>query len=173
MKVGDFVHSYTKGIWQIYRIIKYKNLNFQNDKPEKKVTVFLKRFISASYKKSFSEGCCDPSFVYPLSDNEQLELNHFIEKNTELYEEFNNYMPKPIDAILNIKIRKIEQVELKQFTELLKSRKKMTYREIKKYLVQNNLKAEKSYGYTLQFVSNNYEIKNGILVYQYSRILEF
>lgn len=35
MKVGDFVHSYTKGIWQIYRIIKYKNINFQNNKQEK------------------------------------------------------------------------------------------------------------------------------------------
>ncbi len=138
MKVGDFVHSYTKGIWQIYRIIKYKNINFQNNKQEKKVTVFLKRFISTSYKKSFSEECCDSSFVYPLSDDEILELNSFIGKNKDLFEQFNNYMPKPIDAILNIKIRKIERVELKQFTELIKQ-KKMTYREINKYIVQNNL----------------------------------
>ena len=173
MKVGDFVHSYTKGIWQIYRIINYKTINLQNDKSEKKETVFLKRFISASYKKSFSEECCDPSFVSPLSVEELIKLNNFIENNKDLFEEFNNYMPKPIDAILNIKIRKIEQVELKQFTELLKSRKKMTYREINKYIVQNNLKAEKSYGNTLQFVSNNFEIKNGNLVYQYSRILDF
>ena len=28
-------------------------------------------------------------------------------------------------------------------------------------------------GYTLQFVSNNFEIKNGNLVYQYSKILDF
>ena len=36
MKIGDFVHSYTKGIWQIYRIEKYKSINQLTGKIEKK-----------------------------------------------------------------------------------------------------------------------------------------
>ena len=88
MKIEDFVHSYTKGIWQIYRIEKYKSINQLTGKIEKKETAFLKRFVSESYKKSFTEESCDISFVVPLSADEKIKLNSFVEKNKDLFDKF-------------------------------------------------------------------------------------
>ena len=173
MKIGDFVHSYTKGFWQIYRIEKYKSINQQTGKKERIETVFLKRFVSESYKKSFTEECCDISFVVPLSKDEKIELNNFIEENQDLFEKFNQYSPKRIDSVLNMHIRKLNSDETQKVKTIFSEKNKLPYKNIKKLIKENNLNREHGFGWTLQFVSDNFEIKNGVLIYKFSKILEF
>ena len=173
MKIGDFVHSYTKGIWQIYRIEKYKSINQLTGKIEKKETAFLKRFVSESYKKSFTEESCDISFVVPLSADEKIKLNSFVEKNKDLFDKFNQYSPKQIDSVLVMHIRMLNSDEIQKVKTIFSDNNNLTYKNINNLIKENNLNREHGYGWTLQFVSENFKMKHGVLIYKFLRILEF
>ena len=104
LKVGDWVKSYSSGIWQIYRILDCKRLNPATGDEQDKTTIFSKRFLSNAYKRSFKEECCDPHFVTRLNSDEKSDLNKFISENPKLYETFLAYEPKNIDCVYNARI---------------------------------------------------------------------
>jgi hypothetical protein len=53
--VGDWVKTYTAGIWQVYRILDYKCMDSMTGRKAQKRTVFSRRFVSNSFKRSFKE----------------------------------------------------------------------------------------------------------------------
>ena len=72
LKIGDWVRSYSPGIWRIYRILKdYKHADPLTGKEAFRTTIFSKRFLSKSFKRFFGEQCCDPSFVSKLGSDDQ------------------------------------------------------------------------------------------------------
>jgi hypothetical protein len=72
-------------------------------------TIFSKRFVSNSLKRSFSEECCAPSFVSKLTPRERRSLDDFVENNQPLYQKFQSYKPKPIDAVFNARVRRLAE----------------------------------------------------------------
>ena len=74
-KVGDWVKCDGAGLWQIYRVFASKCINPMTGEAQDKVTVFLKRFVSNTYKKSFKEACFDPALLVQLRTAEQFELD--------------------------------------------------------------------------------------------------
>ncbi len=174
MKIGDWIKSYSVGIWQIYKILKYKVCDPASGKIEDKVTVFSKRFINKSYKKSFSEECCSPAFVKPLPDEELKLLNAFIKENPLLHEKFKEYVPKELDSIYNAKIKIPEDKNVKKVESLIHKDVLLTDVEINPYLEKLGLTTNsKHYGWTAQFVSKGFSVKDGHLGYGFERILKF
>jgi len=84
---GDspWVSSYHPSIWQIHRILNYKDFDPVTKSEANKTTIFSKRFLSKSFKRSFKEECCSPVFVAALDFETETKLKYFIEQNQALY----------------------------------------------------------------------------------------
>lgn len=172
LKVGDWVRSYSAGIWQVYRILEYKCLNPVTGGEHDKIAVFSKRFVSNSYKRSFKEEFCDPSFVEPLSQNERAELESFISENKKLYEKYLAYEPKGIDCIYNARVGVPESRDSSEITESLSDSELMRDIDICQYLTNLGYNTKAIPAWTVQFVSENFSLADGYLMFKFSRVLK-
>src|SRR5262245_32626990 len=98
MKVGDWVYSYSKGVWQIIRIEEIEQIT---PNISSRTTVHCKRFLNSSFKKSFAAESCAPEFIEPLPDEVLNKLNEVINLNPNWYNEFKDYN-KSVDSVLNL-----------------------------------------------------------------------
>src|SRR5436189_4100911 len=69
-RVGDWVRSYSQGIWQVNRVLQdfYEISDRRTTKREKsgRTLVFSKRLLNKSWKRSFSVEVCDITLTRPL-----------------------------------------------------------------------------------------------------------
>ena len=172
LKVGDWVRSYSSGIWQIYRIVEYKCLNPVTGDEQEKTTVFSKRFLSNSYKRSSKEECCDPLFVARLNSDENAKLDIFISENAELYKKFLAYEPKNIDCVYNARIGIPESRDSATVFGALTGSEAMRDIDINKYLTGLGYNTKAMPYWTIQFVSENFSIVDGYLYFKFNRVLE-
>ena len=121
IEVGDWVRSYSTGIWQVYRILYYKGINPVDGKEQEEVTVFSKRFVSNSFRRSFKEESCAHTFITKLDQYEREELDQFIKSNELLYKQFIKYQPKSIDCLYNARIGIPEDRDKEKIINNLKS----------------------------------------------------
>lgn len=172
LKVGDWVRSYSAGIWQVYRILEYKCLNAVTGEVQNKTTVFSKRFVSNSYKRSFKEESCDSSLVRHLSPNEGAELENFISENSKLYEQYLAYEPKGIDCIYNARIGVPESKNASEITKLLSGLEPIREIDISQHLANLGYNTKAMPAWTVQFVSENFNVVGGYLMFKFSMVLE-
>ncbi len=171
-EVGDWVRSYSAGIWQVYRILNYKCLDPVTGEERDKTTIFSKRFVTNSFKRSFKEECCEPAIVQHLDSGEQGELEVFISQNTQLYEKFLGFEPKNIDCIYNARIGIPKSGDSSVIAEAFTRSKPMRDLDINQYLTGMGYDTKGMPSWTVQFLSENFEIENGYLIFKFSRILE-
>lgn len=170
MEVGDWVNSYSAGIWRIYRIQNVKSFNIHTKEFENKTAVFSARFLNSSFKRSFSQEVCNETFVYPFENAEQEELNQFILENPKLIEAFNSYKPKPLDSIYNANIVVPDTTTKEELDKMLLSLGPKTYFEIYRYLLDSGIGSSGARGVNAQFVCSNHKAnENGELLYEFSR----
>lgn len=169
--IGDWVLSYSKGIWQIYRILDIKDIHPKTKNEVNKQLIFSKRIVSDKFKRSFREECCDKSFVEKLNDELQIKLDCFIENNQKAYKDFLNYKPKPIDLICSRSINDSGLLSMEDIESEIDKEKKMTECEIDILLSELNLKTGFIPLFTFQFVSRDHECRDNRLVYSFLRVL--
>ena len=172
LKVGDWVRSYSAGIWQIYRILEYKCRNPVTGLEQDKTTIFSKRFFSSAFKRSFKEECCDPAFVVQLSFAEKNELDLFISQNERLYKKFQKYEPKTIDCVYNARIGIPESRDSAAITKELSGSGPLRDIDIGQHLSSLGFDTKAMPSLTVQFVSKDFSVSDGYLVFEFSRILE-
>jgi hypothetical protein len=171
--VGDWVHSHESGIWQIYRVLHYKHKDPVTKLEQQKASIFSKRFLPNSFKRSFKAESCDPSFVRKLDEKTFKKLNEFIEENDKLYELFVQYKPEPIDSIYNAGICIPEGKSIKDVQPDLSNTRSVNVFEIDEYLQSLGFETEGLLYWTAQFVSENHICEDGYLVYRFERVLDF
>jgi hypothetical protein len=167
------VRSYESGIWQVYRILNYIGKDPASGSEQHRTTVFSKRFVLNSFKRSFKVECCDPSFVEKLDRSTSKKLAEFIEKNQSLYESFCGYEPEPIDAIYNARIKVPDGKTIEEVETRLSGCPPLNGLQIEKYLTDSGFDTEGFPSWTVQFVSKDHECEDGHLVYRYHGVLGF
>jgi len=128
LKVGDWVNSYSKGIFRVEKIIDryYDESNSTTlgenkigDKYEDRIIV-TKRFLNSKMKKSISYESCSEFFITFLSKEKVIELNQLIEQNPKLLAELNEYEIPKIIGVYNSQLQIETEEELQKVTELVK-----------------------------------------------------
>jgi hypothetical protein len=169
MEVGDWVNSYSAGVWRIYRIQKINSINIGTKELESRIAIFSARFLNRSFKRSFTQEVCDKSFVYPLDKNEKNKLDQFLSENPKVLKAFDDYKPEPIDSIYNANIIIPEKTTKEDLDDTLRSLGSKTRYEIYRYLVDSGLGSSAAKGLNAQFIcfDHNYN-ENGELLYEFS-----
>ncbi len=173
LQVGDWVTSYSKGIWQIYRILYLKGIDPATGRPCDQVSVFSKRFLSSSMKRSFSEESCHPTFVKKLDAEAVASLDLFIQDNQALYRKFVEYKPKPLDAIFNARFGIPRNKTADEVAALIPKDTILRQGQIQTLLESLGLNTKGMPSWTAQFVSSDHTCVDGYLAYRFNRILSF
>jgi len=173
LEVGDWVRSYGAGIWRIYRILECQNELSEPGDESVRQTVFVKRFVSNSFKRSFSEDSCSPFFVRRLDPEEQRALEDFIATNPKVYERFLAYEPKPVDAIYNASISIPADRNAERVRQALVDLNLLSASEIVGELKRLGLSPATLPSWTAQFVSPKHELRQGHLLYSFCAVFEF
>lgn len=172
LSVGDWVRSYSSGFWKIYRVLDYKCINPVTGKEVCETSIFSKRFVSNSFKRSFKEECCDPAFVSLLTPEEKIEIDNFIDGNPVIYQKFIDYEPNRIDCIYNARIGIPGHNNNQLVTEELENIGPIKDVEINKKLIELGFDTSAMPSWTVQFVSSGFECIGGYLSFRFSRVLE-
>ena len=173
IKEGDWVTSFSSGLWQIYRVLSYKGINPVSKSEKLKTSVFSKRFVLNSLKPSFKEECCSPDFVERLDPETNTKLEEYIRDNETLHKEFNEYKPKPIDSIYNARIGVPEGKSLEATDALICKDRNLNELEIGPYLKELGFDITRLPSWTVQFISEDHNCQDGYLIYRFARILDF
>jgi hypothetical protein len=186
MQTGDWVRSYYRGIWQIYRIV-HGFYEFRFSLQEEKVLsnrtlVFSKRIVNDRWKRSFSAASCEASLVEPLSDKERAGLDMFIGDNPKVIKAFEKYKPKSVDFLMNLSFgcpRGLSAPDVRQqlaqlLTPLLT--KGANLDELLVALEESGLNRYRGLfprNLTLQFKSHDYELQGKDFLFRSLNVLPF
>jgi hypothetical protein len=175
MHINDWVYSYSKGIWQVTKIINVESL-FPTKSSQ--TSVFVKRILNEKGKRSFSMESAHPSFIRPITVSDKAVLENFIKENPKAFNEFNSYH-KPIDSILNLAFYVKDKGERDRFKEFALDKFSniedgLNDTQILKSL-EDKLSDERSSirNITLQFVSVDSEVFENRYRYTQMNILDF
>lgn len=172
IKPGDWVMSYSPGIWQVYRVLQYTARDPATDKDIDQTMVFSKRFISRSGKVSFGEECCALSLVAPLEPEVLRELKSLIANDPGTFERFERYEPKDISVIYNARITVPKGMTAEALERLIPREKLLRDREIEALLRKIGVWDISGFA-TAQFESTNFTCRDERLVYTFKRIVTY
>jgi hypothetical protein len=173
LKVGDWVTSYQKGIWQVYRILRYKGKDPGSDREEHRTSIFSKRFVLNSFKRSFTAECCHPSFVKRLDSQTQKALDELIARNGELLKAFTAYQPGPVDCIYNARIGIPNNMSETEVASLIPRDRLFSEMEIDPYLTSLGFDTKSLPAWTVQFRSKDHRCREGYLDYEFQGVFPF
>jgi hypothetical protein len=184
LKVGDWVNSYSKGIFRVERIIDryYDESNSSilegtkiGDKFKDRIIV-SKRFLNSKMKKSISYESCSEFYISFLSEEKLNELEQIIDQNPKFLIELDNYQ---IPTLVNIHNSEL-QIETEE--ELLKVNKLLDFISSgKNFLeIENEMKRmnifkliPEYYGnYFFQLFNFDEEYKNKKLIWREAKIFK-
>jgi hypothetical protein len=169
IEVGQWVNSYSKGIFRIEKILDryYDDFDPITD-PNKKVgdkydhrIVISKRLLSSKFKKSISYDSCSEYFIVPLDKIQNQHLKELLKQNPDWLTELNNYLIPDIKSIYNwpVEIKPgTEEEEIKELMELINTGQtlKQIHNEIDKRGLRKNF--DRNFGnYILQMTNLNHE----------------
>lgn len=172
LKVGDWVRSYSKGIWRIYRVIEVEEVDPSNGKLRKRTIIFSSRFVNDSFKRSFSNEGCNPFFVYKLDGEELDQLDAFIQSNPDLFAKFEKFKPKPIDLVYTARISKNDGYTKTDVEKQFDNLNKIKSCDLIKTIESKGFEVGVHPSWLVQFLSEDHETQDGQLVYSYKRVLD-
>ena len=125
-QVGDWVNSYSKGIYRIETIVdqfydeSYPALgeNKIGDRIKDRI-IISKRFLNSKFKKSISYESCSEVFISKLNNNQYSELQKVIEQSPKWLEEFNEYKIPTRETIYNMELQIDNKSDLKKVNGLI------------------------------------------------------
>ena len=131
LQVGDWINSYSKGIYRIENIIEqfydesYPAIgeNKIGDRIKDRIIV-SKRFLNSKFKKSISYESCSEFYISNLNENQLLELQQVIEKNPNLLIELDEYKIPTRKTIYNMDLQIEKESDLTKVNELIEFVKK-------------------------------------------------
>ena len=185
IKVGDWVRSYSSGIWQVYRIEDYLyEPIFSSEtkliKYDYKI-VHVKRLVNNSWKRSFNTESCTHLHITKISEKELREVEKFINDKPKIYLEFEKYS-SPIDTCLNLGFYVSDDEDVDEFNTVVdnvfkgKIASGLTNPEIIELIEKGGLNKYKHRtirNATIQFVSLDSESENGHVIYREYSVLDF
>jgi len=126
LKVGDWVNSYSKGIYRIENIIEQFYDESYPAIGENKIgnrikdrIILSKRFLNSKFKKSISYESCSEFYISKLNENQQLELQKVIEKNPNLIMKLEEYEIPTRKTIYNMDLKIEKETDLSKVNELI------------------------------------------------------
>ncbi|MCG8839033.1 hypothetical protein G1K37_11815 [Tenacibaculum dicentrarchi] len=126
IEIGDWVNSYSKGIFRVEKIFKRfydesSPLIPENCKigDQQKNIVLSKRFLNSKFKKSLSYENCDESFISHLTKKELTELDKIISEKPKLVAELNEYEIPTLTTVYNSDLQIENETDLQKVNELV------------------------------------------------------
>ena len=172
LKPGDWVNSYSKGIYRIERFVDgYFDESDSGIPKENKIgdkhpqrTVVLKRFLNSKFKKSISYESCSEYFISPLTAAQKENLTTVIKENPSYIEDLDTYSIPQIVAVYNMPLQIDNTADLKKMEELIVFIKQgKSFLEIRQEMEKNDLLRlkPKTYGnYSFQLFNYDFEYNN-------------
>ena len=74
-KTGEWVRIHKAGVWQVYRMLRVKCLDPVTQSKVERDILFVKRFVTNSFRKSFGQECCAPELAKRLSASDEKKLD--------------------------------------------------------------------------------------------------
>jgi len=138
-----------------------------------KTMVFSKRFLNNSLKHSFTEESCSIEFIKPIDKTKYDTLNKSITSNPKKYEDFTNYIPKPIDSIYNAGISHEKGLSIKEIKKRIPKDLELSEFQITPFLQSIGFNTDEMPAWTIQFVSPDHIIHNKTLIYYFKDVLKY
>ena len=188
LKVGDWVRSYSMGIWRVWRVLNgFNELRFSLDAPKRppsRTLVFAHRLVNNSWKRSFSKECAEASLVSRISPDEESIIQGLLESNTQLKKAFEKYRAEnsTLNLVVNVSLGQIPGSDREQLRaacdlhlggsiengltmdEVLAALREAGYYEC---IGKTPIKA------TVQLISADHEVRDHEFLLRYKRILNF
>ncbi|MWW25724.1 hypothetical protein [Algibacter lectus] len=183
IKIGDWVNSYSKGI---YRVEKIFDIFYEESSPlipkGKKIgdpqnkIVLSKRFLNSKFKKSFSYDRCDESLITHLTKKDLKELDKVVKEKPELISELNKYKIPTLNTINNFDLQIDNENDLRKVNELIEfTVKGRSYLEIQNEMERLDiirLKPKYFGNYKVQMFNYDFEIINKRFVWKDVKLKE-
>jgi len=127
LKVGDWVNSYSKGIYRIEKIIdRYFDESDIEANEGKKIgkkyderIIVSKRLLNSKLKKSISYESCSEYFISLLTKEQYSQLQNILSQKPELLNELDKYTIPAIETIFNMPLKINNKKELAQVNLLI------------------------------------------------------
>jgi hypothetical protein len=188
LKVGDWVHSYSMGIWRVWRVLSgFNELRFSLEAPKfisPRTLVFSHRLVNTSWKRSFSTECAEISLVSRISPDDESRIQELLRSNPSLSRAFEKYQAKndALDLVVNVSLGHIPGADRERLRAACarylgaSGQAGLTMDEV--------LVALQSAGYydcigktpieaTVQLISTGHEVWEREFILRYSRVLDF
>jgi len=128
IEVGQWVNSYSKGIFRIEKILdRYYDVFDPITDPKKKVgdkyddrIVITKRLLNSKFKRSISYESCSEFFIVPLDKEQKERLEETLKQNPNWLTELNDYIIPDINSIYNWSVQLDSPAEKTKVNEIIK-----------------------------------------------------
>ena len=128
IKVGQWVNSYSKGIFRIEKILdRYYDEFAPITDPKKKAgdkyddsIVITKRLLNSKFKKSIGYDSCSEFFIVPLDKEQEERLNEILKQNPDWLTELSDYLIPDINSIYNWRVQLDSSTEMTKVEEIIK-----------------------------------------------------
>ena len=125
IEIGDWVNSYSKGIYRVEKIIE----NFYDESSPtldgKKIgdfkdrTIISKRLLNSKLKKSIGYENCNEYFVSHLNKAQSKQLDDVLKENPKLLTELENYTIQTLTTVYNSDLQIDDENDLKTVLQLI------------------------------------------------------
>lgn len=126
IKIGDWVNSYSKGVYQVNRIIEQyydeSSSVLDGNKIGDKIkdrTIVSKRLLNSKFKKSINYESCSEYFVSHLDNLQLAELKKVLADNPKILTELNEYQIPTLTTIYNSDLKIENDTDLQTTLQLV------------------------------------------------------
>ena len=126
IKIGDWVNSYSKGIYRVEKII---DKFYDESSPileENKVgdkmkdsTIISKRLLNSKFKKSINYESCSDHFVSHLDKQQMTELQKILADNPKILKELDEYQIPTLTTVYNSDLKIDNDTDLQTTLQLI------------------------------------------------------
>lgn len=175
---GSWVHSYSPGIWQVYRIVRgFFELRYSLEEPRrvsKRVLVQAKRLFDEGWKPAFAAESCDAGFISPLTEEEKSCLLQRCKEDDEICKAFQHYTPPPQDFLCNIGVKGeagFQKLVGRLRTAFRDIENGITNTDLLRRLADAGIEQTPLTGLTLQFRCRDHELRDNEFVFRSVEVL--
>ena len=126
IKIGDWINSYSKGIYRVEKIIDQfydesspiLDGNKIGDKMKDRI-IISKRLFNSKFKKSINYESCSDYFVSHLDNQQMTELQKILTDNHKLLKELDDYQIPTITTVYNSDLKIDNDTDLQTTIQLI------------------------------------------------------
>lgn len=185
IKVGDWVRTYSPGIWQVTRQVpEHYEPRYSLDAPQKlaeEPLLVLKRVVGDKWKQALAMETASASAVRPLSKADTAKLQKLLKQDSNLAAAFESFT-QPLDLVLNLSFSLPKKSDFRAFkTEFEMAfagplQQGLTGDEILQVIMQSNYAGNFNdipRSATLQFACNDLEVRQEHFIYRQLQVHNF